>query len=160
MMTVRRLRGDLLDALKPFLIVLAIILAVTAVIGIGIMIDDYIQQSFQDVLHTPPMSDWHVAASGDVYVLTYPFTCGLSLQQSGDIIAVDCPNASYIALLIRDPDINALCNGTAVYDGAGIFNDITGYAYVYRGKALLCKLISSGGRSHMVPMVVPVRAES
>ena len=153
-MIVRRLGDDLFDALKPILIVLAFILTVAAVIGIGIMLDDYAQQSLQDVLHTPPLSDWHVAASGDVYVLTYPSVCGLSFQQSGGIIAVDCPNATYIALLIRSPDLNALCNGTALYDGAGIFNGIGGEAIAYKGKALLCKLTSSGGH-----MVLPGRAE-
>ena len=155
-MIVRRLGDDLFDALKPILIVLAFMLTVAAVIGIGIMLDDYAQQSLQDVLHTPPLSDWHVAASGDVYVLTYPSACGLSFQQSGGIIAVDCPNATYVALLIRSPDLDALCNGTALYDGAGIFNGIGGEAIVFKGKALLCKLTSSGGSSHMV---LPGRAE-
>jgi hypothetical protein len=72
-------------------------------------------------------------------------------------MAVDCPNASYIALLIKALDIGAFCNGTAVYDGAGIFNGIGGEVIVYKGKALLCKLYSSGGRSHMV---LPGRAGS
>ncbi len=106
------------------------------------------------VMLVPALSDWHVAASGDVYVLTYPSLCGLSFQQSGDIIAVDCPNATYVALLIRSPDLSALCNGTALYDGAGIFNGIGGEATAYKGKALLCKLYSSG-----VHMVLPGRAE-
>jgi len=150
-MNARRLSGDLADALKPLLIVLTIILAVAAVIGIGIMLDDYAQQSFQEALNTPPLSDWHVAASGDAYVLTYPSVCNLSFQQSGGIIAVDCPNASYIALLIRSPYLDVLCNGTALYDGAGVFNGIGGEAIVYKGNALLCKLYSSGGRSIVLP---------
>jgi hypothetical protein len=150
MTIVRRLSGDLVDALKPILIVFGVILAVAAVIGIGIMLDDYAKQSLQDALNTPPLSGWHVAASGDVYVLTYPFVCGLSFHQSGGIMAVDCPNASYIALLIRSPYIDVLCNGTALYDGAGVFNGIGGEAIVYKGKALMCKFYSSGGRSHMV----------
>jgi thiamine biosynthesis protein ThiC len=58
--------------------------------------------------------------------------------------------------LIRSPDLDALCNGTALYDGAGISNGIGGEAIVFKGKALLCKLTSSGGRSHMV---LPGRAE-
>jgi hypothetical protein len=97
-----------------------------------------------------------VAASGGVYVITYPSACGLSFHQSGGIIAVECPDASYIALLIMSPDIDTLCNGTALYDGAGIFSGIGGEAVDYKGKALLCKLSSSGVRSHIV---LPGRAE-
>ena len=150
MTIVRRLSGDLVDALKPILIVFGVILALAAVIGIGIMLDDYAQQSLQDALNAPPLSGWHVAASGDVYVLTYPFVCGLSFHQSGGIIAVECTNASFIALLIRSPYIDVLCNGTALYDGAGVFNSIGGEAIVYKGNVLLCKLIPSSDRSHMV----------
>jgi len=119
------------------------------------------QFDLQRKLHAPALSDWRVAASGDVYIFTYPSVCGLvQASNTSNNIVVLCPNVSYVAVLVTQDhadNVVVFCDAALEYKGWITSDDITGYAYVYKGKALLCKLISSGGGAEGSVVVVPVR---
>jgi len=147
-------------------VVLVLIFASPAILimllmGVPALLGYFGQSDLQHKLRVPALSDWRVAASGDVYIFTYPSACGLaqaSNTSAGNTILVACPNASYVAVLVTQDHtdhVAVFCNATLEYKG-WITSGVVGYAYVYKGKALLCKLIPYSGAGGSV-VVVPVR---
>jgi hypothetical protein len=147
-------------------VVLALIFASPVILiimlAVGPAILGYFGQfDLQHKLHVPAISDWRVAASGDVYIFTYPSACGIaqaSNTSAGNTVVVACPNASYVAVLVAQDHadhVAVFCNATLEYKG-WITSGVVGYAYVYKSEALLCKLVPSGGGGGSV-VVVPIR---
>jgi hypothetical protein len=148
-----------LGSILLILIFASPIILITLLMAGPVLFGYFGQFDLQHKLHTSALSDWRVAASGDVYISTYPSVCGLhQANNTGNTIVVTCPNISYVAVLVTQDhtdNVVVFCNATLEYKGWITSGDITGYAYVYRGKALLCKLISSNSGGSVV--VVPVR---
>ncbi|MFP3200534.1 MAG: hypothetical protein RXR06_11740 [Thermoproteus sp.] len=152
---------DFASVVLALLFALPVILIVMLEVGPAVL-GYFGQFDLQHKLRAPALSDWHVAASGDVYIFTYPSACGLaqaSNTSAGNTVVVACPNVSYAAVLVTKDhadNVVVFCNATLEYKGWITSGGVVGYAYIYDGKALLCKLIPSSGSGGSV-VVVPVR---
>ena len=101
----------------------------------------------QTELHTPKLDSWNMLASGDLYILSYPTVCVLSIAKGNatsahamaGAVSITCPSDSYIAI-VAIVDYGVFCNSSTAYMGWSAVDGHYGYAYVYRAKALSCKL--------------------
>ena len=144
------------DPVDGALIVFFILLALLIVVALAspALFGYFGQFDLPAKLHTPKLNDWNVLASGDLYVLSYPATCGVS-GSLASTVTIACPSDSYIAILV-DLDYKVSCNGTTIYKGWNTAKGYYGYAYIYRAKTLSCFLLhppGGGGSIIIIPVV-------
>jgi len=133
------------DPLDVALIVFFALLVLFLVIPVTLpAIAGYLSQfDLPAKLHVPKLDSWNVLASGDLYVLSYPAVCNISVS-SARTATIACPSDSYIAVLV-DLGYHASCNSTVIYKGWNWVRGYYGYAYIYRSRTLSCVLYSSEG---------------
>jgi len=140
----QKLTGDIHPALVMVIMGLSLIVSVIA----WPVLEGYFGQfDLPAKLHTPKLDSWKILASGDLYILSYPTACRLSIMKINmtsigtmtDIVSIACPSDSYVAVMTNG-EYAVFCNSTTVYEDWNTVDGYYGYVYVYRAKVLLCKL--------------------